>query len=135
MEQRSSTRRVWLPPILDLLCICGFILVGSVEHNINDGIGWFLKVLWPLAVGWYAIALVTKLYTSTDRIWGRLAVTLAGGTLIGLVLREVGTDRRSSLIFTAVFVAWMILTAFGWRFVARLWVMRRARRQRVARAM
>jgi hypothetical protein len=130
-----TTRRIWVAPVLDLLCICGFILVGSVEHNINDGIGWFLKVLWPLAVGWYAIALVTKLYTSTERIWGRLAITLAGGTAIALVLREAFTDRRSSLIFTAVFVGWMILTAFGWRFVATLGKMRRTRRQRVARAM
>jgi hypothetical protein len=38
-------------------------------------------------------------------------------------------------IFTVIYVAWMVLTAFGWRFVAMLGKMRRDRRQRVARAM
>ena len=130
-----STRRIRLAPILDLACICGFILGGAGQHNINEGIGWFLMVLWPLAVGWYGVSLLTKIYTSTEREWARLAVNLAGGMLLGSVLRGTFTDRPMFSIFTVIYVAWMILTAFGWRFIAMLWKMRRARRQRVARAI
>ena len=134
-EQPVTTRRLWLAPILDLLCICGFILGGAGQHNINEGAGWFLMVLWPLAVGWYGVSLLTKIYTSTEREWARLAVNLAGGMLLGSVLRGTFTDRPMFSIFTVIYVAWMILTAFGWRFIAMLWKMRRSRRQRVARAM
>lgn len=130
-----STRRTWLAPILDLLCIVGFILGGAGQHNINEGVGWFLMVLWPLAVGWYGVSLLTKLYTSTDGPWGRLALTLAGGMLVGSVLRGTFTDRSMFSIFTVIYVGWMTLTAFGWRGIAQIWRMRRDRRQRVARAM
>jgi Protein of unknown function (DUF3054) len=130
-----TTRRIWLAPVLDLVCIIGFILGGAGQHNINEGASWFLMVLWPLAVGWYGVSLLTKLYTNPDRAWVRLAATLAGGMLVGSVLRGTFTDRPMFSIFTVIYVAWMILTAFGWRFVAMLWKMRRTRRQRVARAM
>ena len=130
-----SARRPWLAPVLDLVCIIGFILGGAGQHNINEGLGWFLTVLWPLAVGWYGVSLLTKIYSGTDRAWVRLAANLAGGMLVGSVLRGTFTGRPMFSIFTVIYVAWMIMTAFGWRFVATLWKMRRDRRQRVARAM
>jgi hypothetical protein len=130
-----TTRRVWLAPILDLICICGFILGGAGQHNINEGVSWFLMVLWPLAVGWFGVSLLTRIYTSADRPWLRLTANLLGGMLVGSILRGTFTDRPMFSIFTVIYVAWMVLTAFGWRFVAKLWTMRRARRQRVARAM
>ena len=84
------TRRWWLAPTLDLVCIVTFILVGAGRHNINDGADWFLMVLWPLAVGWYGVALVTRLYFSDDRPWLRLTITLAVATLIAsLAARRV----------------------------------------------
>ena len=130
-----SARRPWLAPVLDLVCIIGFILGGAGQHNINEGLGWFLMVLWPLAAGWYGVSFLTKIYTSADRPWVRLAANLAGGMLVGSVLRGTFTDRPMFSIFTVIYVAWMFMTAFGWRFVATLWKMRRDRRQRVARAM
>ena len=62
------TRRWWLAPALDLVCIVTFILVGAGRHNINEGADWFLLVFWPIAVGWYGVALLAKLYTAPDRI-------------------------------------------------------------------
>ncbi len=129
----SRPRRIWVAPVLDLLCIVGFIFGGAGQHNINEGASWFLMVLWPLAVGWFGVSLVTKLYTRPDREWVRLAATLLGGMLVGSVLRGTFTDRPMFSIFTVIYVAWMILWAFGWRFVAMLWKMRRDRRQRFAR--
>jgi len=135
MNRPVGTRRVWLAPILDLVCIVGFILGGAGQHHITEGVGWFLTVLWPLALGWYGASLVTKIYTSRDREWTRLVLNLAAGMLVGSLLRSTFTDRPMFSIFTVIYVAWMVLTAFGWRFIAMLWTMRRDRRQRVARAM
>jgi Protein of unknown function (DUF3054) len=129
-----TTRRIWVAPVLDLLCIVGFIFGGAGQHNINEGASWFFMVLWPLAVGWFGVSLLTKLYTSPDREWARLAATVVGGMLVGSVLRGTFTDRPMFSIFTVIYVAWMILWTFGWRFVAMLWKMRRDRRQRLVRA-
>lgn len=121
------TRRWWLAPVLDLVCIVTFILVGAGRHNINDGADWFLLVLWPIAVGWYGVALLTKLYTAPDKMWLRLTITLAAGTVIMSALRGAFTDRPTVSIFTVVFVAWMVLTAYGWRLISRFVSSRRAR--------
>jgi Protein of unknown function (DUF3054) len=121
------TRRWWLAPTLDLVCIVTFILVGAGRHNINDGADWFLMVLWPLVVGWYGVALATRLYFSDDHPWLRLTITLAVGTLIASLLRGGFTDRPTFSIFTVVFVAWMLLTAYGWRLVGRFFSARRGR--------
>jgi hypothetical protein len=122
------TRRWWLAPALDLVCIVSFILVGAGRHNINEGAGWFFLVLWPIAVGWYGVALLTGLYRSSDRTWLRLTITLVAGTVVMSALRGAFTDRPTVSVFTVVFVAWMVLTAYGWRLVARLVDGRRSRR-------
>jgi Protein of unknown function (DUF3054) len=121
------TRRWWLAPALDLVCIITFIFVGAGRHNINEGADWFLLVFWPIAVGWYGVALLTKLYAASDRIWLRLTITLAAGTVIMSILRGAFTDRPTVSIFTVVFVAWMLLTAYGWRLVGKWFGARRAR--------
>jgi hypothetical protein len=121
-------RRLWLAPVLDLACLATFILVGAGRHNINDGAGWFFEVLWPLAVGWYGVALLTKLYTAPDKLWMRLAITLAGATVIMAALRGAVLDRPTVSIFTVVFVGWMVLTAFGWRLLGRFLSARRSGR-------
>jgi hypothetical protein len=121
------TRRLWLAPALDLLCIITFILVGAGRHNISEGAGWFFTVLWPLAVGWFGVALLVKLYTSTDRWALRLLVTIGAGTVIMSVLRGSFTDRPWVSVFTAVFIAWMALTAYGWRLIGGAISARRGR--------
>jgi hypothetical protein len=120
------TRRWWLAPTLDLVCIVTFIFVGAGRHNINEGADWFLLVLWPIAVGWYGVALLTRLYTAPDKTWMRLTITLAAGTVVMSALRGTFTDRPTVSIFTVVFVAWMLLTAYGWRLIGRYVSARRA---------
>ncbi len=121
------TRRWWLAPTLDLACIVSFIFVGAGRHNINDGADWFFLVLWPIAVGWYGVALLSKLYTAPDKMWVRLTITLAAGTVVMSILRGAFTDRPTVSIFTVVFVAWMVLTAYGWRLIDKWLCARRAR--------
>jgi len=124
------TRRLWLAPVLDLACITTFILVGAGRHNIDEGVDWFFEVLWPQVVGWYAVALIVRLYAAADRIWLRAAVTLAGATVIMIPLRALVLDRPAVSIFTVVWVAWMVLTTFGWRLVA--WLVGERQRRRTA---
>ena len=122
-----STRRRWIAPTLDLVCLVAFILVGAGRHNINEGAGWFFTVLWPIAVGWYVAALAFRLYTRTDPSALRLVGTIGAGTVVMSVLRGAFTDRPWVSVFTLVFVAWMLLTAFGWRLIGGAITARRRR--------
>ncbi|MCX6505312.1 MAG: DUF3054 domain-containing protein [Actinobacteria bacterium] len=118
------------PALLDLFGIVTFILVGARQHSISDGAGWFFMVLWPLATGWYLVAIATRLYAATDRMWTRLVITWVAGTLVASVLRGSFTDRPMFSIFTVIFMAWMVLIAFGWRGIARVLALRKQRRRR-----
>ena len=119
--------RRWIAPALDLACLGTFIVAGAGQHDVDEGIGWFLTVLWPLVVAWYGLALLVRLYTAADRPWVRLTITLVAGAMVNAVLRWAFTDRPFLSVYTVVFIAWMVLTAFGWRAVRMLRVMRRER--------
>ncbi len=119
-------------PVADAVCFVAFVFFGRDQHGIHGGLGWFLTVLWPLLVGWFVLALVTRLYTRADRMWLRLAVTWIAGVLLGLVLRQLLTSHGDSFsTFTVVVLAFIGLTTFGWRAV--LVGIRRAGRGRGAR--
>ena len=118
-------RRVWVAPLADLACIVAFILAGAGRHNIDQGTGWFLTVLWPIAVGWYAAALITRLYARDDRWALRLLGTVGVGTVVMVLLRGGFTDRPWVSVFTVIFVVWMLATGFGWRLIVRAVTARR----------
>ena len=134
MQSTRPTFTAWRvrAPLLDLLCLVAFVVAGAGQHRVDEGAGWFLTVLWPLVVAWYGIAIVTRLYTRVDRIWVRLAVTLVVGAFLNAVLRWAFTDRPFLTVYTAVFAAWMALTAFAWRATFHLRGLRRARLERMA---
>jgi hypothetical protein len=119
-------------PVLDLACLAAFVFFGGRRHDdLNEGFGWFLEVLWPLALGWALVALVTGLYTRTGRgMWAALFVTLVGALVITQVLRYWLQDRPWIGIFTAVAFGFIGLTTFGWRALALL-----LRRRRPATAV
>ena len=85
-------------------------------------------MLWPIAVGWYGVALLTRLYTNGDRWPLRLLVTIGAGTVVMSVLRGGFTDRPWVSIFTVIFVAWMLATTFGWRWITHAITARRSAR-------
>ncbi|MEX2255532.1 MAG: DUF3054 domain-containing protein [Acidimicrobiia bacterium] len=120
-------RRLWVAPLLDLVCIVTFIFAGAGRHNINEGAGWFFTVLWPIAIGWFGAAVVLRLYTESDRWTMRLLGTIAAGTVVMSVLRGAFTDRPWVSIFTVIFLAWMAATTFGWRLIANAISARRGR--------
>lgn len=110
--------RLRLAPVLDALCIVAFVVIGRGRHDIDEGVSWFLTVLWPLGVGWFGVALLVRLYTRVDRLWASLAVTWLAGLLVASLLRGAFTPRPYFSIFTVIAVAFLGLTTFGWRLVA-----------------
>jgi hypothetical protein len=120
--------RVRYAPVVDALCILVFVLLGRGRHEIDEGAGWFFTVLWPLYVGWFAVALIARLYTRRSWIWLALAVTWLGGIAIAALLRGAFTDRPYVSIFTVIAIGFLGLTTFGWRLIAAL-VARSRRRE------
>jgi len=118
--------RVRVAPLFDLLCITTFVLIGGERHQVFDDLGWFLEVMWPLCVGIFGVALLTKLYTRVTGTWVALAVTWLGGIAVTQVLRGAFTDDPWIGTFTVVAAGYLGLTMFGWRLVASLVVRRRA---------
>lgn len=118
--------RSLLAPVVDLVCITTFVLVGARRHEVTEGMGWFFEVMWPLCVGFFAVALLTRLYVRDRGVWLALVVTLLGGIAITQVLRGSLQERPWVSIFTAIALAYLALTMFGWRFVAALVARRRS---------
>jgi hypothetical protein len=123
--------RARFAPLFDLICIVSFVVIGGRNHGeLSQGIGWFLRVLWPFLIGWFGVALLAALYRRTDGVWRALAVTWIGGVAVAQVLRGAFTDRPWISTFTIVALVYLGLTTFGWRLVAVLVV----RRGRVSRS-
>jgi hypothetical protein len=112
--------------VLDLACLAAFVAVGGRRHeDLNEGFGWYLEVLWPIALGWFVVALLTRLYARAgEAMWRSLLATLVGGLVITQLLRATLQDRPWIGIFTAVAFGFVGLTTFGWRLVG-LFVRRR----------
>ena len=117
----------------DAVCIAVFVLAGRQSHDIAAGAGWFFTVVWPFAVGWFGLALATRLYASGSTPWTRLAITWVVGVALALVLRAVVTHRDDPIAFVVVAFAFLGATTAGWRVVAHLAArrpLRTGRRQR-----
>ena len=99
---------------LDLLCIVVFVALGEEKHGVHRGVGWFVNVWWPLAVGLVVGALVTRLYVTRDRWPLRLLGTVAITVVIGGPLRTL-TGRSMYTVFTLVAFAMLTLLTFTWR--------------------
>lgn len=118
--------RLRFAPLLDLVCLATFVLAGGRQHELGGGVTWFLGVMWPLCVGVFGVALLTKLYVRTRGAWVALTVTLFGGVAIAQVLRGAFMDRPWISVFTVIALTYLGLTMFGWRLVASLYSRRRS---------
>ena len=113
-------------PVFDAVCIVAFVVIGRGSHGIGSGLSWFFTVLWPFLAGWFAVAVVVRLYTAERRTWLRLGATWSLGVAAALVLRAVFTHRESLSTFTIVAYVFLGVVTFGWRGIAT--AVRRVRR-------
>ena len=109
----------------DALCLVAFVAIGRTSHDLHGGLGWFVDVLWPFAVGWAVAAVATRLYVARSHPWARLAVTGAAGVTLALVVRATLTTRATPVVFGFVAACFLALTTFGWRAVRALVTRRR----------
>ena len=103
---------------LDGLCLVVFVLAGRQSHGLDTGASWFFVVLWPVAAAWFAVALVTGLYTRASRPWLRLALTVVLGVGVGLIARIVVTHRDTPPAFILVAFGFIAVTTAGWRLLS-----------------
>jgi Protein of unknown function (DUF3054) len=103
----------------DAACLALFVVLGRESHDLSSGITWYLTVLWPFLLGWFAAAAALRLYASSPNRWTVLAATWVAGIAIALVLRSLITGRASPLAFIIVAYAFIGLTVFGWRLALR----------------
>jgi hypothetical protein len=118
--------RTRLAPVADAVVIVLFVVFGRRRHDIDEGVSWFLTVLWPLLVGWFGVAVLVRLYVREAGIWTALTVTWIGGLAVMCVLRGTFTDRPYVGIFTVIAIGFIGALTFGWRAVAALVARRRA---------
>jgi Protein of unknown function (DUF3054) len=103
----------------DAACLALFVVLGRESHDLSSGISWYLTVLWPFLLGWFAAAAALRLYASWPNRWLLLGATWVAGSAVALVLRSLITGRASPLAFIIVAYAFIGLTVFGWRLAIR----------------
>ena len=114
-------------PLLDAACLTVFVLMGRESHGEDGGPAWFLAVAWPFLAGWFAAALLARLYTARTRVPARLAVTIVLGVAAALTLRATVTQRPTPVAFVVVAIAFVTALTVGWRLAAGLVLARRGR--------
>jgi Protein of unknown function (DUF3054) len=115
----DRVRRPVVAAAIDGVCLVVFVLLGRSSHGLNGGSNWFLTVLWPFVVGWYAAALVTRLYRTATHPWRRAAATVTLGVVLALLVRVTATSRSTPVVFGVVAFSFLMLTTVGWRVAAR----------------
>ena len=108
------SRRALVPFALDLVCIVIFVALGKENHGVHRGVGWFVNVWWPLAVGLIVGALITRVYVRDDRWPLRLVEAVAIMVIVGGPLRAL-TGRPIYSVFTLVAFGMLNLLTFAWR--------------------
>ncbi len=103
----------------DAACLAVFVLLGRESHDLTTGLLWYLTVLWPFLLGWFAAAAALRLYGSWPNRPIALAATWVAGLAIALMLRAAITQRATPLAFIIVAYAFIALLVFGWRLALR----------------
>ena len=114
---RPKRRFTWLYPLFDAIALVVFVAAGRETHGLDEGAGWFLGVLWPIAAGWFVVAAAVLLYDRRGHNAIRLAVTIVAGVGIGLLLRISVTHRATPIAFVLVAYGFITLLTLGWRLV------------------
>jgi len=115
---RTRSLAVWIPPLLDLLVVTVFVLVGRRSHDEGESLAGVLRVWWPFAAGlglsgvlsgawWYPFA------------WKRVIGLWLGTVAVGMVLRISIQGRDFKPSFVIVTTLFFGLGMLGWRAIAQ----------------
>jgi hypothetical protein len=105
---------------LDGVCLVAFVVLGRGSHGLNGGSGWFLTVLWPFVLGWYAASFATGVYRVAGAAWRRVVANVALGVTAACLIRVAVTGRSTPVVFGVVAFTFLLLATLGWRAGARL---------------
>ncbi len=112
-------RRAVVPLLADWLCVLVFAVLGKADHGRSGGVVWYLRVWWPLAVGFVVGGLVTRLYVDAEDWPARVLGTVVIAVLVGGPLRWL-TGRPVFSTFTLVAIAVLSAFTLGWRGIVLL---------------
>ncbi len=118
MADRTRETPIWVPPLLDLLAVTVFVLVGRRSHDEGNGLVDILRVWWPFAAGLGVSAVCTGAWWYPFA-WGRVAAMWVGTLAVGMVLRISVHGREFKPSFVIVTTVFLGVCFFGWRLVAR----------------
>ena len=118
MATRTRAIPIWVPPLLDLLAVTAFVLVGRRSHDEGNGFVDFLRVWWPFAAGLGLSAVCTGAWWYPF-VWLRVALMWLGTVAVGMILRITVHGRELKLSFVIVTAVFLGVCFFGWRLVAR----------------
>jgi len=115
---------VWIPPLLDLLAVTVFVVVGRRSHDEGETFTAFVKTWWPFAAGlglsgaltggwWYPFA------------WLRVTLMWVGTIVVGMLLRISIHGREFKPSFVIVTTIFLGACFFGWRLITRAIIRRR----------
>ena len=113
----TARRSPAIAPVLDALCLVVFVVAGRESHGLDSGAGWFVVVLWPIAVAWFVVALASGLYTRVSHGRLQLLATVVLGVGLGLIVRIAVTHRDTPVAFVLVAFGFITVTTVGWRLV------------------
>lgn len=115
---RTRTLPVWIPPLVDLLAVTLFVLVGRRSHDEGNGVVDFLRVWWPFAAGLGVSGVCSGAWWYPYR-WARVTGLWIGTVVVGMLLRISIQGRDFEPSFVVVTTLFLGLCFFGWRLAAR----------------
>lgn len=109
-----------IAPLLDLLAVVVFALVGRRSHAHGITLGGVLETAAPFLCGTAAGYLVASLtLDASPRTWQFGAIVVVATVIIGMLLRRLATTGTAPS-FIVVATLFLTATMIGWRLLATL---------------
>ena len=109
-----------IAPLLDLLAVVVFALVGRRSHAHGITLGGVLETAAPFLCGTAAGYLVASLtLDASPRMWQFGAIVVVATVIIGMLLRRLATTGTAPS-FIVVATLFLTATMIGWRLLATL---------------
>ena len=109
-----------IAPLLDLLAVVVFALVGRRSHAHGITLGGVLETAAPFLCGTAAGYLVASLtLDASPRTWQFGAIVVVATVIIGMLVRRLATTGTAPS-FIVVATLFLTATMIGWRLLATL---------------